>query len=859
MIRPFLVALVILAVTTPAHATRDTPYGRIEAIAAGLETITDPVSSIEARRAASRELAEIYRQEALALSSRGDIDRAWNLLRAARALGYSGRDDEFIAELSMPVQSAIESFQNLIHSDPDAATRSLDRVPLPRAAFVRSMRAHSLAAAGRFDTAEVELRLAWAVSPGSNQALAALDAYLVTRARVMRADGKAPAAIAFLKSADTSLPAASILRAELMMAEGDTASGLAELRKTALEAGVPAAFHAALAGALARAGELDEIDKRYGGAGLLPRSANRLLNIARQRIEENDRATALHVERHARRLFPESEEQWSSLHSADRLPAPAGHDTIARLAADIAEYRAQRKFDAFHGALVKFIRERGSPGASDVRYAFEVLRAKGRMGEAIRLIDAAIKVSPTIWKELAGELAVIQVEKGAWRSALVMMEHALETDSSPASIALAARLSVRAGMTENASRLYSRALDLAENREDKAALAAEFMRILANDDRFLEASSLADSFIEESGSAPEYVLFLKAYALYGQGRGKEILFRESWLDDRSFAVEDRLKLAVTSGRYENAVKICRESSSPGAFSGDAALTCLDLAVRGGEMNRAKSIARDLTRRYPGTVLEAGGNARLFLALRDYEGAMASAWKGLRIAPSHTGIRLLLAESLWSIGRPGAAMNILEPILAALPRGPELARALASYGTAALSAGLVDPGKAAFDEALAIAEEYRLKPLADDIRFNLAIAERHSGNPGAAYGHIQAVKDDAYDARLLKASILFDMDLRDEALRLLSSETLQSPVAQLNYAIMLRRSLHFDEAAEVLGRLLNHWPQQGIILYHLGKVQAGKGDFESARSTLESAVEIEADPNLSALYQKELNLIPSTER
>lgn len=202
--------------------------------------------------------------------------------------------------------------------------------------------------------------------------------------------------------------------------------------------------------------------------------------------------------------------------------------------------------------------------------------------------------------------------------------------------------------------------------------------------------------------------------------------------------------------------------------------------------------------------------------------------------------MLKPAPIWPDGptqRPGAIYSRLAPLRRISPNDT----ILHTFGVAALSLGLID-------EAIEAMTTITARDTA--AAFNLALALSRNREPEKALAALDGFPSARLEFQLLRASILDDLGRTTEAVELLEAASALSPVATLNYAILLRKSGLVADSINVLQVLANSWPGQALVHYHLGFALEENRRVEKAREHYARAAKMESDPGIAAIFREE---------
>lgn len=309
---------------------------------------------------------------------------------------------------------------------------------------------------------------------------------------------------------------------------------------------------------------------------------------------------------------------------------------------------------------------------------------------------------------------------------------------------------------------------------------------------------------------------------------------------------------IAAARGETALAIVLLRTAPIPVSARTAWR-----VRGRLASSAADRA-DFARALAGLAEEPGGAAtaaieRALLAERAGERETAIGWARatLRLAPGDVEARLEAAGIFWRSGRAGEAVGATEPLVRTLAPGRRRLEALAAHGTALLGLGLAHEAAEALAEARAIGREVAVDPgTMQVVAYNLALAERRRGEPGRALVAIDESGRDDLSARLARAAALIDLDRVSEAIAILEGAASASPVATLNYGILLRLNGLPVDSVRVLRYLAGIWANEALVHYHLATSLEAVADETAARDAYLTAAERERDTELALFFRKE---------
>lgn len=219
-------------------------------------------------------------------------------------------------------------------------------------------------------------------------------------------------------------------------------------------------------------------------------------------------------------------------------------------------------------------------------------------------------------------------------------------------------------------------------------------------------------------------------------------------------------------------------------------------------------------------------------------------------PLNARTRTLLAEKLGLDRRQGQAYVILSPLIAVLSEGPDRARALEYHGTAALSLGLLAAAEMSLSEALRWNKQKQDSAAIERLKFNLAITLSRKNESQDALILLDEIEKASLEYNLLKAGILEDLNRTEEAVNLLETTSALSPIATLNYGILLRKSGLVEDSIRVLEYLSGSWTGEALISYHLGRSLELLNKTAEARKKYLKAAALEQDSSLAAVFRAE---------
>lgn len=214
------------------------------------------------------------------------------------------------------------------------------------------------------------------------------------------------------------------------------------------------------------------------------------------------------------------------------------------------------------------------------------------------------------------------------------------------------------------------------------------------------------------------------------------------------------------------------------------------------------------------------------------------------------IRIALAEQLGRARRQGQAYMILSPLISILPDGRDRAIVLEYHGTSALSLGLLAEAKASLTEAIRWHEAGQDSAAIERLKFNLAVTLARNNQSDEALILLDDIEKASLEFNLLKAGILEDLDRTSEAVTLLESTSALSPIATLNYGILLRKSGLVEDSIRVLEYLSGSWTGEALVSYHLGRSLELLKKTADARKNYQKAAMLERDASLAAVFRAE---------
>jgi len=227
-------------------------------------------------------------------------------------------------------------------------------------------------------------------------------------------------------------------------------------------------------------------------------------------------------------------------------------------------------------------------------------------------------------------------------------------------------------------------------------------------------------------------------------------------------------------------------------------------------------------------------------------------KTVTLSPFALGNNMNLAKALWHAGNFGEAAAILKPFEKTAPQGKDRIQLMSAYGTALLSIGLYEEAA----EVLRPVLEDEKNPLAkkefDIVLFNLALAERRLGNPSKAIELIDSSKKSSIDLMLIKSAALADVGRFEEAKEILEIASGASPIAALNYSILLRNNGRIGESIKILEKIKDIWQSEALVEYHIAKSYSALGDKRTAKTHFRIAAELSKDTDLKEIFLKEAN-------
>jgi tetratricopeptide (TPR) repeat protein len=536
---------------------------------------------------------------------------------------------------------------------------------------------------------------------------------------------------------------------------------------------------------------------------------------------------------------------------------------------------------ALAAAVESLVAAGGGADRNLVILSAEGLAARGRNEDAIRAYNRAAKLAPLSAAE-EGRLGDLFKTMGRDDLALDAWVRAARLEPSARLWARIARLQAARGAREESGKAYEAAVELDPRN---APLVFEWARMLLEDDDPVRAGVILERLPRggPSGGATAVGGSVAGAGVAWEERARQVyravaLIRSDRIDEvrnttldltdsgtaagggpstgGGIPLELRAEVAAAIGETSTAAALYSRAISAAAAreGGRASLKvhanyCRFL-LSIGNAAAALTIAQRLGTLFPGR--SEAWEMRALVAMRQgrLEDAVRNGRMALRIAPSDAGLRLTLAEALWRRGRFGEAVSVLGPAIRTLPDGRLKARALAAFGTAALSLGLTDRAAPALAAAHEMAVARALPKLASQIAFNLAIAERRRGEAGRTLSILEQNQLRGPEADLVRAAALVDMDRISDAIAILEGAAPNSPVASLNYGILLRANSMAADSVRVLQYLAEIWKGEALVHYHLGRSLEAAGTGRSARGEYLAAAEAERDPALAEVFRKE---------
>ncbi len=396
----------------------------------------------------------------------------------------------------------------------------------------------------------------------------------------------------------------------------------------------------------------------------------------------------------------------------------------------------------------------------------------------------------------------------------------------------------------NARRALESAEAAADSGDERRMVALARGQFLLDEGKAEEAASVLEALREANDECAAWY----GLALAHSGRGALVRALNLRLDDLRVPAHVRAELAAARGDSIAALSLF-DASPPPARSRAAWNTWIDLLAARASWPAAAAACLRLEA-LPGG---AGPAALLRARLANRKGeSSAASWArlALRLDPADPETRLEVATILWRAGRAGEAAACLAPLVVTLPDGLQRARALAASGTALLGLGLVDDAARQLSEAHAMATAHADQRLAQAVAYNLALAERRRGEPGRALSVLDNSGRDDLPARLIRASSLIDLEQMSEAIAILEAAASASPIATLNYGILLRLNGMPTDSVRVLRYLAEIWSGEALVHFHLATSLEAAGSLPAAREAFLVAAEKERDTDLAALFRRQ---------
>ena len=106
--------------------------------------------------------------------------------------------------------------------------------------------------------------------------------------------------------------------------------------------------------------------------------------------------------------------------------------------------------------------------------------------------------------------------------------------------------------------------------------------------------------------------------------------------------------------------------------------------------------------------------------------------------------------------------------------------------------------------------------------------------------------------LIKSAALADVGRFEEAKEILEIASGASPIAALNYSILLRNNGRIGESIKILEKIKDIWQSEALVEYHIAKSYSALGDKRTAKKHFRIAAELSKDTDLKEIFLKEAN-------
>lgn len=870
---------------------------------ARLEALANLRRVAESGDAALRErgrklLVGIFRDEARAHARQGDEARARRWLAEARRAGYSGPDSDFLPAPKPEIAAALAEARRAIDGGRAAAALAiLARLdgPLPAAAY--ALRAEAGLARARATDAEQDLYRAAAIDATDPGIARAKQRRALARARSLAADGRTREAFAALEDADSSRLEVMLLRAELDLSASDTRAALAEYDAVSKRADAPAWIAATIARLYIALGMDEELLDRFGRWDLAPKDPARLARMGRARLDRGDTARASECFRRALELDPKLVEAWSAMgrirFTEKNFAMAAFNFDKARSCGDAAALpmlldaleRAKKPdplakeldrivSDASAGdaalANARTIAQRAGLGAILARLEREEMRRRGDRDGLARLDADAFEKAGRPRDALAALRSLASPDSD---EALRVVRLALACGDETAALDGLDRVPARDRVTiESAAALPPRVLLALARREANAASPSLAVTLFTRAGRGGAAFTADDhrAFIAALRSLGDTVRAGRAVRQAAAKFPTEPEWKPAPPAPPPVPPAREEPIAASSPRPAAPPPSIVSLASTPTVETHLAVATIPAAARSDTFN--SRILRALERLREGLDVETqelralanDPSSAASLALRgaialrrrELDTAIRCGRRAVVLEPFNAEARLVLAEAFWRSARFGEAMSVLEPVRSILTSGPLRARVLAAQGAAALSLGLLDRARSILSEAyssqLNSPDTDRLARLALD----LAIAMKRSGHPDDAIEILNRHELRTLEANLVRAAALDMTGRTNDAVTLLEAAAAVSPVAALNYGILLRKNGMLPESVRVLTELEESWKDEALVAYQLAKSLEATRNLDAAKDYYRSAADLEHDSALADVFRKEAQRLES---
>ncbi|MBL4890142.1 MAG: tetratricopeptide repeat protein [Candidatus Lindowbacteria bacterium] len=638
-------------------------------------------------------------------------------------------------------------------------------------------------------------------------------------------------------------------------------------------------------------GNIDDHDAVFGGRGILPSDTQRLLRIAEQAKIQKDLDRAITVYRAIIKIDSRNPQAWQSMGDIRRIQK--------RNKDALINYRRAKKYGAkldHHDYLWALI---GSKNKAASRYFKDNANLLPHSEEVwVSLSNHAKKSGLPDLKSLINKKAgslfkeppVVVMTKQSPKPAVPKTEHlapapqtdffkvalANETDGDRQSAALAVThhfASQPALVKQNlaAGKIFKNAGFLGQARHQfRLVLLSDESSTSEYNQAFKQLASLAlahpfhaDFFLtnthDQNGkldAESKFLFILISGIMSHQSSLPEISRSTIQKIQSKMSPLARARAKAVSGDLSKASAIIESKGlSKKTTSPESYLLLIESLLEDNKIRKAIKHVDRMMSRYPTSPKTYLAASVLALHQNRLHLAKKYAWAGLAIYPNDPGLRFVLAESSWLSGKPGEALNAVKILLNQSQSSTIVGRSLFISGTSSLSLGLQNAAYSQLKKAYDMVQRGIGLDLLGGIVFNLALIERQRGNYGRALALLDDNSLNQIDANMLRASLLLSLGRSDEAVAISKFETVRSPVAKLNYGIILRKVAKNDESIKTLKKLTLKWPQYGLVYYHLAKSYEKNGAYSEARQAFQKAAEFEPDPHLAKIYREAIKTVP----